>query len=350
MGVFMYKATFEVEAVTPIFMRGANQKEVEIRSSSIKGLVRWWFRALAGNYFGDNINKLRDAENAVFGSTGERSRVIVEVNDVKDNPKKIKNGELTQELQKLQYLWFSIKILSQKHQMNYYYPRGSIFRLTIKSHDEKPFKLALTSFWALVVLGGIGFRNRRGAGSLKFVGGNLNALETLGLKTKFTNLNDFKLAIDCAIDIVGNNLRDGKSKLSVTPTSYAILNENTSCVGLLECSQNNPIDQLVEIQSKYSHFRRDKTNQINRIMFGLPIVKSNIKGSLGKIIRKKRRSSPMFIGVTLIGSSYHIKVIKFRTNPYHPESPIEDYTNWNTLKKFNYKFENLIFGSLEVFE
>ncbi|MDI3498463.1 type III-B CRISPR module RAMP protein Cmr1, partial [Archaeoglobus sp.] len=42
----MYSATFTLEAITPVFMRGANQSKAEIRAASIKGLMRWWFRAL----------------------------------------------------------------------------------------------------------------------------------------------------------------------------------------------------------------------------------------------------------------------------------------------------------------
>jgi len=40
---------FELKAVTPIFMHGADQGRVEIRAASIKGLMKWWFRALAEN-------------------------------------------------------------------------------------------------------------------------------------------------------------------------------------------------------------------------------------------------------------------------------------------------------------
>ena len=81
----MYNAEFEIEALTPIFMRGADQREAEIRASSIKGVIRWWFRALAGNYFGDDIKSLREAENYAFGSTSGRSRAVVSITDLSKN-------------------------------------------------------------------------------------------------------------------------------------------------------------------------------------------------------------------------------------------------------------------------
>ncbi len=80
----MYRTEFTLEAITPVFMRGADQTKAEIRAASIKGLMRWWFRALAGSYFGDDIAGLRKAEEYVFGSTGQKSKVTVEITEIKN--------------------------------------------------------------------------------------------------------------------------------------------------------------------------------------------------------------------------------------------------------------------------
>jgi len=48
----------EIEVLTPLFNRGAYQDTPEIRVPSIRGMVRWWFRALGGN---------PDEEKSVFG-------------------------------------------------------------------------------------------------------------------------------------------------------------------------------------------------------------------------------------------------------------------------------------------
>ena len=39
------EATFKV--VTPMFMSGADQSQAELRTASIKGALRFWWRALA---------------------------------------------------------------------------------------------------------------------------------------------------------------------------------------------------------------------------------------------------------------------------------------------------------------
>jgi CRISPR type III-B/RAMP module RAMP protein Cmr1 len=48
----------DIEVLTPLFNRGAYQDTPEIRVPSIRGMVRWWFRALGGT---------RDQEKALFG-------------------------------------------------------------------------------------------------------------------------------------------------------------------------------------------------------------------------------------------------------------------------------------------
>ncbi len=152
----MYKATFDLEAITPIFMRGADQRKAEIRASSIKGLMRWWFRALAGNYFGNDIAGLKKAEEYVFGSTKQRSRVVVEVEPAKSN----KQIEPTSEYES--YFWFSQvgrhskpSILIEEH-----------LQIIIKSFDIKAIEASLLSLWMALHLGGFGSRSRKFAGSI----------------------------------------------------------------------------------------------------------------------------------------------------------------------------------------
>ena len=48
-------------------MAGFNKNKVELRSSSIKGMLRWWFRFYKSSFL--NVDKLRKFENEVFGST-----------------------------------------------------------------------------------------------------------------------------------------------------------------------------------------------------------------------------------------------------------------------------------------
>lgn len=56
----MISENITFECLTPCFCAGADQTQAEIRPSSIRGALRWWFRTLGGNHAD---------ENAVFGGS-----------------------------------------------------------------------------------------------------------------------------------------------------------------------------------------------------------------------------------------------------------------------------------------
>jgi CRISPR-associated protein Cmr1 len=61
-------ATYRV--VTPMFIGGADsQGAPELRAPSFKGVLRFWWRALAWDRFGHDLKRLRDEEAALFGSS-----------------------------------------------------------------------------------------------------------------------------------------------------------------------------------------------------------------------------------------------------------------------------------------
>ena len=70
------EATYSV--VTPLFCAGADSKTPEVRLSSIKGVLRYWWRALAWSRFGGDLNVVRREEDRLFGSAGGgQSRVLM---------------------------------------------------------------------------------------------------------------------------------------------------------------------------------------------------------------------------------------------------------------------------------
>ena len=57
---------FEVEVVTPLFLGGAYLGKAELRVPSMKGALRFWWRALHGS---DDLEHMKERESAIFGST-----------------------------------------------------------------------------------------------------------------------------------------------------------------------------------------------------------------------------------------------------------------------------------------
>jgi CRISPR-associated protein Cmr1 len=64
------KITFDIETITPMFLAGADQNKAEPRAASIKGLLRFWWRALQAE---PDLEELRKKENEVFGSSDEKT-------------------------------------------------------------------------------------------------------------------------------------------------------------------------------------------------------------------------------------------------------------------------------------
>jgi hypothetical protein len=72
--------SYLIEFITPLFSRGAYNEVPEIRPSSIRGQLHWWFRALGGD---------AGAEKEVFGGIhggAAASRVLVRVADLPAAP------------------------------------------------------------------------------------------------------------------------------------------------------------------------------------------------------------------------------------------------------------------------
>jgi len=44
----MKKLIFTLETITPLFLSGTDQSVVELRAASIRGHLRYWYRALLG--------------------------------------------------------------------------------------------------------------------------------------------------------------------------------------------------------------------------------------------------------------------------------------------------------------
>jgi len=173
----MQQKDFQIEFITPCFCAGADQTKAEIRASSIRGQLRWWFRALGGS---------RDDEAGVFGSTsgdeGNSSPLVVRVSEFKRGttwqPFSMKMGTPGA------YLWYYASVSSEKKrwynqppQKNGitpivnelgHIPPGSTFTLSILWRRAIPEKLMTQFQFALCAflhVGSIGLRASRGMGA-----------------------------------------------------------------------------------------------------------------------------------------------------------------------------------------
>lgn len=313
--------TLDVETITPLFIAGADHAYIEgegLRSPTLRGLMRWWFRAIMGGMSDEAT--LREQENKVFGSKNTRSKVRI-LTSTLDKPVSI--NQLSA-LTELRYLWFSINMQNARGQRLSCYPPGSKFSITLMSNDADALSLAACALWSTIYLGGVGARMRRGAGSLKVLKADSDA--------DYCNFlfSGSKIVPDAA-NFMSNNLKTIfkcftklSSKKPTQEPTFCVLSKKTAKLALL--SQVNGLfncyeDGLKAVSAVYQQYRggiRDRYGKkqggippADRVVFGLPFVFGRPSQ---RIYTGFRQASPLFIGVVKLDTGYAIRLVKFSSS------------------------------------
>lgn len=168
---------FRLKSVTPMFMAGAHnvlKRDIrdsagnivrtipedyhpELRTPSIRGVLRYWFRACQGSFLFNDISELQKREHIIFGSTTAGSPFNLSV-EILAQPKErlpmLIHGERDKiRVEALRQVEFNMKVA----------PRlGQAF-------ERDLLKIAVT---LLAEFGGMGKRSRRGFGSLQLIDGH----------------------------------------------------------------------------------------------------------------------------------------------------------------------------------
>lgn len=169
----MEKTQIEIELLTPTYLGGANSQP-EFRIPSIKGLLRFWLRAIDPNYrkweprvFGDASDRGAAPIMLRIGGSHGRPRICHLLREPDDSssesciPKRNMPG--------LEYLAFPMGM--EGGIRDALAPKQRFVVECLSRLDQlKPVITARFSmaWWAMVTIGGIGSRSRRGFGSLAF--------------------------------------------------------------------------------------------------------------------------------------------------------------------------------------
>ncbi len=293
----MKKLTFKLEFITPAFIGGANH-QAELRPASFVGLLRWWWRALKGEC---DIESLRKKEVEIFGgSFGEIKKASPVYLKVEGNIRKGSN--LINECRLNTGVGYLYHFVTVRGKREFIEPDSRI-ELTLIGKDEF-LKHYIASLWALVFLGGVGARSRRGGGNLAVVGYEPKDLVE-DLKISFTPTGDF-----CEWFV--KNLKEAKHLVGSSKGScdkYSNLS-NVKLV-LSKTEFNTWFEALNDIGKEFMKFRKmknerknilDKPNEERALkiaVFGLPLKYG--KGKAVEVENTKeditRRSSPVIIKV-----------------------------------------------------
>jgi CRISPR-associated protein Cmr1 len=165
----MESITFTCETITPMFLAGADGQTPELRAPSIKGALRFWWRAMHGDLV---LEELKEKEEEIFGSTKKRSSIIIRVNpnevasDFQIDGNKLENKTSSD------YFFYSLIHGYQENNAKQYkkgIKENFPFKIEIRSRTEANLKEAIKAFRFLVYLGGLGTRCRRCAGAFRVI-------------------------------------------------------------------------------------------------------------------------------------------------------------------------------------
>lgn len=298
----MQSITFECEVITPMFLAGADGSTPELRPPSIKGALRFWWRALNGHL---PLDKLKAKEGEIFGDAEKgRSKVIIRI---------IKKDLIVKSINKnhfntgSSYLFYSAFMNKRD-----YFSEGN-FYIKFESLYKELLNEAIEAFKLLAILGGIGTRSRRCAGNFR-----LTKVDT------FNTINDFESRIK---GIITPNSQT--SNLSEFP----IL--SNASISLVNSPKDNSLFAIDEIGNNFQQFRLrkqpdyseikkyiqdgDRINNIERPAFGLPIRfrYRSLKGDSASIIGNKRNSNRNDEKFERSASSLIISIVKIN-NSFYP--------------------------------
>lgn len=151
----METLTFTCKIITPMFLAGADGKTPELRAASIKGALRFWWRAANGHL----VDRMSDIETKIFGGVqgengAQRSRLLLRI--LSDEPLRTAKEQLVPHKPFMQQEAFTV---------------GQSFDLQLNLLPNDHFKIDQVKalFETFRLLGGVGKRVRRGMGSMRIL-------------------------------------------------------------------------------------------------------------------------------------------------------------------------------------
>ena len=407
----MEKVIFEVETITPMFLAGNEQEKVrvpgrnqifkdvppanadyyswqnvaELRPSSMRGLMRYWQRAIVGSLAATNAERMKlvqEAEQLVFGTTERGSSVQIrikplDINILKDiseydeqNRKKItgkdyllfsmsdkgqRNANKIIEEKKQAYIQYSGTKLEKRQGeeiVDYQPPRQyiaekSTFQVTLFVHSDVRdgkdiLAKAIAAFWLLANFGGIGSRSRRCAGSIRVKKVENNVTDLLFNEPE--NAQELEKQLRGGIRYIQQLWKRQFPKtafpLSQTRVEIAtfdildMIAKPESCsIWILSDSQGvwkSPEDAMESIGGSLKNYRR--TSRLNeKTIFGLPIVvqRQHQQPGLKKLYKDladARMASPLLLRIDELRNNEYVAIaVLFKTRGKHVKN-MNDYT------------------------
>ncbi len=348
----MKRLSFTLETVTPLFLAGNDQNAVELRAASIRGQLRYWYRAILGGLGVIRAERLHELESRVFGKEERGSPLLARVKDVRLSGGRIKqNKELDLGYDKtrketrrpgLTYLLYSTQLGGNERP---YADIGTTFTLEFSCFNkeaDRVLKLAACALWCWTHLGGLGTRSRRG-------GGDIQVREVRGGEEILHDLHGFSPAGVTTVEALKDHLENGLKKVrgliaqlnALMPgtvsgsVGFPILHPDHADIWIIRSTWNNALEAMEQVGRKFQQFRRERgpdfpsvlddylragrSPELERPAFGLPLQfryrSAPDKQAMVETEHYARRASPLlFRFLKLGGGKIALVLLHFKSS------------------------------------
>ncbi len=308
------KATFRV--VTPMFVSGADQSRAELRLPSIKGVLRFWWRALAWGRFNGDLDKIRGEEAKLFGSTDTGQAAVLMKLETLDPLKDFIGEQRASEWSQngwQNYVGYGLVDRKDRPTRQYIKP-GFEFRLHMIAKTGEQLLAVESSLKALGLLGGLGGRSRKGWGSL-----TLQNLEGVAEWQAPHSTAELKHELE-------RLLRSQRSPGPYTGVS----SEASFAIGEVRTDAASAQKTLAQ---DYREFLKTLTGQKKktREAFGLP-RQLQMRGENFENAQK-RRASPVFLHIHQFPNNQAIPIVSMLPGVFLETQPLPT-GNWKYARDF----------------
>jgi len=339
----MIKQEASFVTTTPLFMSGADNRS-ELRAASLRGVLRFWWRALALSRFG-SWEEVRKAEFALFGSSSSgQSRVHLSISAPNESENRHKSDEvLTDRSGKIlgtggRYLGYGVVDISGRVSRPYL---EAPLKFDMKIYLRPPCRkssenlseeadLLEGALQAMGLFGGIGSRSRRGFGSLRLLELKRDGLSTYEapgtvegylvflrefLKTYVRNVSGMPEYTAFSQDTRVYILRTGTDPLQLLDEIGQAMQMYRSCGIKGMVNGVKPSEKIFwdDHDNMIAAFSASAKDHPRRVAFGLPhnYYFSSMGGRKPTVLAEKheRRASPLFVHIHMLSDNEYAAVV-----------------------------------------
>jgi CRISPR-associated protein Cmr1 len=377
-GEIMMEMEANFRIVTPVFMSGSERSQAELREASIKGMLRFWWRALSLGKL-KSIEEVKKREALIFGSSETGQSNVQLMLSLPENIETIEKGRILEYDgggvigPGARYLGYGVieAFGSAKKRTKagevirpcLKAPVNGVLRLLFKrGTSEEDIKMVEVALIAMSLFGGIGSRSRKGYGSFNLLELRHNdealfsaPVDIQDLKAKIMNL--FKkyeiIAYDGRPEYTSYST---ETRIDIIETGKDPLRLLNSVGEAMQMYRSWGKDNKVNGKDAEKNFKDDhdlarqaigqKVNKHpRRVVFGLPhnYFFSSIREKVDvSPERQERRASPLFIHIQGLQNGQFAAVTTIMPADFLPrnerivigESTVSTFVDFSVLHEF----------------